>query len=110
MFAVVKTGGKQYKIKENDIILVEKLPSKEGESINLNEILLISNKKETKIGTPLLKGFNIKAKVLEQKKAKKIIIFKKKRRKNYKKKLGHRQNLTVIKIIKISTKSTSKKN
>tara|TARA_B100001765_G_C19403461_1_gene293379 strand:+ start:339 stop:719 length:381 start_codon:yes stop_codon:yes gene_type:complete len=110
MFAVVKTGGKQYKIKENDIILVEKLSGKEGTSINLNEILLISNEKETKIGTPLLKGFDVKAKVLEQKKSKKIIVFKKKRRKNYKKKSGHRQNLTAIKIIKISTKSSSKKN
>ena len=109
MFAVVKTGGKQYKIKENDIILVEKLPSKEGESINLNEILLISNKKETKIGTPLLKGFNIKAKVLEQKKGKKILVFKKKRRKNYKKTIGHRQNFTVLKILKIGTKTNTKK-
>ena len=108
MFAVVKTGGKQYKVKENDIILVEKISSKEGDSIDLNEILLLSNDKETKIGTPLLKGVSVKAKVLEQKKSKKIIIFKKKRRKNYKRKAGHRQNLTALKILKIFTKKIKK--
>ena len=110
MFAIVKTGGKQYKIKENDIILVEKLSNKKGDSINLNEILLLSNdKKEIKIGTPLLKGISVKAKVLEQKKNKKIIVFKKKRRKNYKKTIGHRQNFTVLKILKIGTKTNTKK-
>ena len=86
MFAIVKTGGKQYKIKENDIILVEKLSNKKGDSINLNEILLLSNdKKEIKIGTPLLKGISVKAKVLEQKKGKKVIVFKKKEEKIIKK-------------------------
>ena len=86
MFAIVKTGGKQYKIKENDIILVEKLSNKKGDSINLNEILLLSNdKKEIKIGTPLLKGISVKAKVLEQKKEKKVLVFKKKEEKIIKK-------------------------
>ena len=86
MFAIVKTGGKQYKIKENDIILVEKLSNKKGDSINLNEILLLSNdKKEIKIGTPLLKGISVKAKVLEQKKGKKVLVFKKKEEKIIKK-------------------------
>ena len=87
MFAVVKTGGKQYKVKENDIILVEKLENKKGDSVNLNQILLLSNdEKKIQIGTPLLKGVSVKAKILEQKKQKKILVFKKKRRKNYKKK------------------------
>ena len=105
MFAIVKTGGKQYKIKENDIILVEKLSNKKGDSINLNEILLLSNdKKEIKIGTPLLKGISVKAKVLEQKKGKKVIVFKKKRRKNSRKKYGHRQPISLIKITKIFSK------
>ena len=110
MFAVVKTGGKQYKVKENDIILVEKLENKKGDSINLNQILLLSNdEKKIQIGTPLLKGVSVKAKILEQKKQKKILIFKKKRRKNYKKKTGHRQNITVLKILKIGTKANIKK-
>ena len=66
-------------------------------------------KKEIKIGTPLLKGISVKAKVLEQKKGKKVIVFKKKRRKNYKKTIGHRQNFTVLKILKIGTKTNTKK-
>jgi len=110
MFAVVKTGGKQYKVKENDTILVEKLENKKGDSINLNQILLLSNdEKKIQIGTPLLKGVSVKAKILEQKKQKKILVFKKKRRKNYKKKAGHRQNITVLKILKIGTKANIKK-
>ena len=110
MFAVVKTGGKQYKVKENDIILVEKLENKKGDSINLNQILLLSNdEKKIQIGTPLLKGVSVKAKILEQKKQKKILVFKKKRRKNYKKKKGHRQNITVLKILKIGTKANINK-
>ena len=110
MFAVVKTGGKQYKVKENDIILVEKLENKKGDSINLNQILLLSNdQKKIQIGTPLLKWVLVKAKILEQKKQKKILVFKKKRRKNYKKKTGHRQNITVLKILKIGTKANIKK-
>lgn len=110
MFAVVKTGGKQYKVKENDIILVEKLENKKGDSVNLNQILLLSNdEKKIQIGTPLLKEVSVKAKILEQKKQKKILVFKKKRRKNYKKKTGHRQNLTVLKILKIGTKTNIKK-
>ena len=110
MFAVVKTGGKQYKVKENDIILVEKLENKKGDSINLNQILLLSNdEKKIQIGTPLLKGVSVKAKILEQKKQKKILVFKKKIRKNYKKKTGHRQNITVLKILKIGTNANIKK-
>ena len=110
MFAVVKTGGKQYKVKENDTILVEKLENKKGDSINLNQILLLSNdEKKIQIGTPLLKGVSVKAKILEQKKQKKILVFKKKRRKNYKKTKGHRQNITVLKILKIGTEANIKK-
>ena len=104
MFAIIKTGGKQYKIKERDIIFVEKLNNKKGDTIKLEEVLLLSDDvKDIKIGTPYLKGISIKAEVLEQKKSKKVIVFKKKRRKNYKRKNGHRQNITVLKILKIGT-------
>ena len=107
MFAIIKTGGKQYKIKENDTIFVEKLKNKKGDKIDIKDVLLLSNdEKNIKIGTPYLKGASIKAEVLEQKKNKKVIVFKKKRRKNYKRKNGHRQDVTVLKILKITKKKT----
>jgi len=110
MFAIIKTGGKQYKIKENDIIFVEKLKNKKGDKIDIKDILLLSNdEKNIKIGAPYLKEISIKAKILKKKKNKKIIVFKKKRRKNYRKKNGHRQNITVLKILKIGSKSIEKK-
>ena len=99
MFAIIKTGGKQYKIKENDTIFVEKLKNKKGDKIDIKDVLLLSNdEKNIKIGTPYLKGVSIKAEILEQKK-----------RKNYKKKNGHRQDITVLKILKIGSKSIKKK-
>ena len=110
MFAIIKTGGKQYKIKENETIFVEKLKYKKGDKIDIKDVLLLSNdEKNIKIGTPILKGITIKAEVLEQKKNKKIIVFKKKRRKNYKRKNGHRKEITVLKILKIGSKSIEKK-
>ena len=110
MFAIIKTGGKQYKIKENDTIFVEKLKNKKGDKIDIKDVLLLSNdEKNIKIGTPFLKGITIKAEVLEQKKNKKVIVFKKKRRKNYKRKNSHRQQITVLKILKIGSKSIEKK-
>ena len=102
MFAIIKTGGKQYKIQEKDIIFVEKLKNKKGDKIDIKDVLLLSNdEKNIKIGSPFIKGISVKAEVLEQKKNKKVIVFKKKRRKNYKRKNGHRQNITVLKILKI---------
>ena len=110
MFAIIKTGGKQYKIKENDTILVEKIKNKKGDKIDIKDVLLLSNdEKNIKIGTPILKGISVKAEILEQKKNKKVTVFKKKRIKNYRKKNGHRQELTVLKILKIGSKSTEKK-
>ena len=110
MFAIIKTGGKQYKIKENDTILVEKIKNKKGDKIDIKDVLLLSiDEKNIKIGTPILKGISVKAEILEQKKNKKVTVFKKKRRKNYRKKNGHRQELTVLKILKIGSKSTEKK-
>ena len=87
MFAIIKTGGKQYKIKENDTILVEKIKNKKGDKIDIKDVLLLSNdEKNIKIGTPILKGISVKAEILEQKKKKKVTDFKKKIRKNYRKK------------------------
>ena len=98
MFAVIKTGGKQYKVKAGDKIQVEKLDVKEGGKIDLDEVLFIGDEKSSTIGTPLVKGATVAAKVLEHKRADKITVFKKKRRQNYRRKKGHKQHLTVIEI------------
>lgn len=94
MYAVIKTGGKQYKVTNNDIIKVEKLPALAGSEVEFDEVLMIDDK----IGTPLIKGAKVVAEVLEQKRADKILVFKKKRRKGYRRTQGHRQYQTVIKI------------
>ena len=87
MFAIIKTGGKQYKVKENDTIFVEKLKNKKGDKIDIKDVLLLSNdEKNIKIGTPYLKGVSIKAEVLEQKKIKKLLFLKKREEKIAKKK------------------------
>lgn len=103
MYAVIKTGGKQYRVAKDDIIEVELLDAEVGGSITLNEVLLIgSNDGNAKIGTPTISGASVKATVLNQKKDDKIIVFKKKRRQNYRRKNGHRQRLTVLKITGIT--------
>ncbi|MCK5284373.1 MAG: 50S ribosomal protein L21 [Alphaproteobacteria bacterium] len=101
MFAVIKTGGKQYKVQKDDKIEVEKLDVDEGAKINLDEVLFIGDDNSSKIGTPLVEGATVKATVITQKRAPKITIFKKKRRQNYRRKKGHRQNLTVLQITEI---------
>ncbi len=101
MYAVIKTGGKQYRVAKDDIIEVEKLDTAIGASVTLNEVLLVGSEGSAKIGTPTVSGASVKATVLNQKKDDKIIVFKKKRRQNYRRKNGHRQNLTVLKITDI---------
>lgn len=101
MFAVVKTGGKQYKVKEGDILQIEKLPGEDGEQVELQEVLLIGDAPETKIGQPLVANAKVVCSIMNQGKDKKVIIFKSKRRKGYQKKQGHRQMITTLKINKI---------
>ena len=98
MFAVIKTGGKQYKVAPNDVIRVEKLPGTAGETITLDQVLMVGDK----IGAPMVAGASVLATVLEQTRADKVIIFKKKRRQNYRRKKGHRQELTVLRITEIA--------
>ncbi len=100
MYAVIKTGGKQYKVSAGDLVKVEKLDGLVGDTIELNEVLMVGGE-EVKIGTPLLPGAKVKAQIVEQGKDKKILVFKSKRRKNYRKKYGHRQPLTRLKIMDI---------
>ncbi len=100
MFAVVRTGGKQYRVQKDDKILVEKLEAKQGDTVNLGDVLFLSDGKDAKIGDAV-KGAKVTAKVVEQTRGPKIIVFKKKRRQNYRRKRGHRQDLTLVQITDI---------
>ena len=97
MYAVIKTGGKQYKVASGDTIKIEKIAGEEGKEVVFNEVLALG---ET-VGKPLVKGASVKAVVLKQAKDEKIIVFKKKRRQNYRRKNGHRQQITLVKITNI---------
>ena len=101
MYAVLKTGGKQYRVKEGDILKIEKVEGEVGQTLELEEVLLIGNSQEPKVGQPLVPNAKIVADIIDQGKAKKIIVFKSKRRKGYRKKQGHRQMFTSVKINKI---------
>lgn len=101
MFAVIKTGGKQYKVQTGDVLQVEKLDVKEGQKISFDQVLLIDDEERTLIGTPYLENAQVRAEVLENFKDKKVIVFKKKKRKQYRKKTGHRQELTRVRIEEI---------
>ncbi|MBI2609192.1 MAG: 50S ribosomal protein L21 [Deltaproteobacteria bacterium] len=101
MYAIVQTGGKQYKVQKGSTLFVEKLQGKTGDTIELENVLLIGGDK-LNIGTPQVDGARVKCKILAQEKAEKIIIFKYKRRKRYRKRQGHRQSLTKLEIVDIA--------
>lgn len=101
MFAVIRTGGKQYKVAKDDVLSVEKLAGEPGATIEMAEVLMIGEGAEVTTGTPLLTGASVAATVVEQTRSPKIIVFKKKRRKNYRRKKGHRQHQTVLRITEI---------
>ena len=108
MYAVIRSGGKQYKVSKDDIISVEKLTAEAGDKISIDEVLMISEKDNLILGDPIIKGATVNAEVLEQTRAKKIIVFKKKRRQNYRRKNGHQQNLTTLKIVDIKATASKK--
>lgn len=105
MFAVIKTGGKQYRVQENTILRVEKLDVEPGQKVTFGEVLMVSEKGKVSLGAPVVAGASVTGKVLDQMRDRKVIIFKKKRRHNYRRKKGHRQHLTVVQIEKISHKA-----
>jgi large subunit ribosomal protein L21 len=102
MFAVIRTGGKQYKVAKDDVISVEKLAAEPGGTIELTDVLMIGDGGAVATGTPMLDGASVTAVVVEQTRADKIIVFKKKRRHNYRRKKGHRQHRTVLRITEIT--------
>jgi large subunit ribosomal protein L21 len=102
MFAVIRTGGKQYKVADGDVIRVEKLDAEAGARVTFDEVLMVHGDAGSTVGTPLVAGATVTAEVVEQMRDKKIIVFKKKRRQNYRRKNGHRQHLTVLKITGIT--------
>ncbi len=100
MYAVFKTGGKQYKVTTGDVVKIEKIAGEEGKEVIFNEVLALDDT----IGTPFVSGASVKATVLKQAKDAKVIIFKKKRRQNYRRKNGHRQQITLVKITDVCGK------
>ena len=97
MYAVIKTGGKQYKVASGDVVKLEKIAGEEGKEVIFNEVLALDDT----VGTPLVSGASVKATVLKQARDAKVIVFKKKRRQNYRRKNGHRQRVTIVKITDI---------
>lgn len=102
MYAVIRTGGKQYRVAPEDIIEIEKVSGEAGEIVQFGEVLMLGGD-SPQVGAPLIDGASVAAEVLEQKRGDKIIVFKKKRRKNYRRKKGHRQHLTAVRITEILT-------
>lgn len=102
MHAVIKTGGKQYRVAEGDVLNVETLAGEAGDTIAFDEVLAIGDGADIKIGTPVVEGAKVEAEILDQTRGEKIIVFKKKRRQGYRRTAGHRQNLTVVRVTGIS--------
>ena len=102
MYAVIKTGGKQYRVAAGEKLKIEQIPAEVGAEITLDEILMVGEGETVKIGAPLVSGASVKATVLSQGRHKKVTIFKMRRRKHYQKHQGHRQNYTEIRIDGIS--------
>jgi len=98
MYAVIKSGGKQYRVEPGDVIRIEKIDGNIGESIVFKDVLLLSNGGQLKVGKPYLEGVEVRGTILAQGRGEKIIVFKFRRRKRYRKKRGHRQYLTAIRI------------
>ena len=103
MFAVIKTGGKQYKVAKDDVIVVERLAGDAGDVVAFESVLMFGEGAEAKTGTPFIEGVCVAGEVIEQARGDKILVFKKKRRQNYRRTNGHRQDLTVVRITDILT-------
>lgn len=105
MYAIVETGGKQYKVSEGDVIYVEKLDVEENAKVTLEKVLAVGSEKSLKVGAPYIKGATVEAKAIKNGKGKKVVVFTYKPKKNEKRKMGHRQPYTKLEIVKISDKA-----
>ncbi len=103
MYAVIRTGGKQYLVDQGDFLKVEKLPGDVGQEVVFEEVLLVNDGSELKLGKPVVEGARVRGTIVEQGRDKKIIVFKMKRRKGYRRKQGHRQSYTGVKVEAIET-------
>jgi len=102
VYAVIKTGGKQYRVQQGDVIFVEKINSQADEAVTFEEVLLVNDGEQTKVGAPIVAGAKVEGKVLAQVKAKKVVVYKYKAKKNERKKQGHRQPYTKVEITAIN--------
>jgi len=103
MYAVIRTGGKQYKVAPQDVLQIEKIEGAAGDPVNFSDVLMVAGEGAPAFGAPLVSGAAVSAEVVEQGRGPKVIIFKKKRRQNYRRKRGHRQELTTVRILEILT-------
>ncbi|MFA6715106.1 MAG: 50S ribosomal protein L21 [Victivallaceae bacterium] len=104
MYAIIKTGGKQYKVKQDEVLAIEKIEGEAGSKLTFDEVLAVGEEgKSLNVGAPLVEGAKVEAEIVEQFRGPKLIAFKMKRRKGYRRKIGHRQNLTKIKISAINS-------
>ncbi len=102
MYAVIKTGGKQHRVSPGEVLTVEKLVGNQGEQVVFDQVLMVVDEADVRVGAPIVEGAKVVGEILAQEKGEKINVFKMKRRKGYKKKTGHRQQLTTMKIKEIS--------
>lgn len=102
MYAIIETGGKQYKVSEGDVVFIEKLEVEEGAEVTFDKVLMVGEGDAAKVGTPVVEGATVTAKAIKNGKAKKVIVFKMKRKKNERKKKGHRQPYTKVEITAIN--------
>ena len=103
MYAVIRTGGKQYKVAPQDVLQIEKIEGAAGDAVSFSDVLMVAGEGGPTFGAPLVSGAVVSAEVVEQGRGPKVIIFKKKRRQNYRRKRGHRQELTTVRILEILT-------
>lgn len=101
MFAIIRTGGKQYKVSPGNVVVVEKIKGSIGDHVKISEVLLVGDGDKTELGAPTVAKTTVSLEILEQKKSAKVIVFKKKRRHNYRRKKGHRQEVTVLRVAEI---------
>jgi large subunit ribosomal protein L21 len=108
MYAVVKTGGKQYRVAKDDVIVVERLKAEAGEDIELDQVLMLDDGTAPVIGTPLVDGARVAATVVDQSRGAKVLVFKRRRRKDYRRTKGHRQDVTVLRVTEILAKGQTR--